>query len=43
MTEVGLFIAGGVIVLIVFIGVLLYGMLTFQQWSNKDSSAGDAG
>ena len=39
MTETGLFIGGGVILLIVFIGVLLYGMLWFQQWSENDSTA----
>lgn len=37
MTEVGLFIAGGAVTVIVFVGVLLYGMISFNQWSKRDS------
>ena len=36
MTEIGLFIAGGLVTLIVFIGILIYGMMSFQQWSKND-------
>jgi len=36
MTEIGLFIAGGLVTLIVFIGLLIYGMMSFQQWSKND-------
>lgn len=36
MTEIGLFIAGGVVTLIAFVGVLLYGMLSFDRWSKDD-------
>ncbi len=39
MTEIGLFIAGGLVTLIVFIGLLLYGMMSFDQWSKKDKAA----
>ncbi len=39
MTEIGLFIAGGLVTLIVFIGVLLYGMMSFEQWSKNDRNA----
>ena len=37
MTETALFAFGGVITLIVFIGVLLYSMMTFSRWYDKDS------
>lgn len=37
MTETALFIFGGVITFIVFIGVLLYGMMSFSRWSERDS------
>lgn len=37
MTEIGLFIAGGIVTLIVFIGLLLYGYMSFNQWSNDDN------
>jgi hypothetical protein len=36
MTEIGLFIAGGLVTLVVFIGLLLYGMMSFNQWSKND-------
>ena len=36
MTEIGLFIAGGLVTLIVFIGLLIYGMMSFNQWSKDD-------
>jgi hypothetical protein len=36
MTEIGLFIAGGLVTLVVFVGLLLYGMMSFSQWSNDD-------
>lgn len=36
MTEVGLFIAGGAVTLIVFVGLFLYGMMSFDQWSKAD-------
>ena len=39
MTEIGLFIAGGLVTLVVFIGVLLFGMMTFNQWSKDDRTA----
>ena len=39
MTEIGLFIAGGLVTLIVFIGLLLYGMMSFSQWSKNDRDA----
>lgn len=39
MNEIGLFIAGGVVTLIVFVGLLIYGMLSFQQWSDSDSAS----
>lgn len=41
MTEIGLFIAGGLVTLVVFIGILLYGMMSFEQWSKRDGA--DAG
>ena len=41
MTEIGLFIAGGLVTLVVFIGILLYGMLSYEQWSKRDAT--DAG
>jgi flagellar biogenesis protein FliO len=37
MTEAALFIFGGVITFIVFIGVLLYAMMSFSRWSDRDS------
>jgi hypothetical protein len=42
MTETGLFIAGGLVTLIVFIGVLLFGMLSFSQWSKNDTASKDS-
>ena len=39
MTEIGLFIAGGLVTLVVFIGLLLYGMMSFNQWSKDDRKA----
>ena len=39
MTELGLFLAGGAVTLIVFVGVLLYGMLSFERWSRSDSDS----
>jgi hypothetical protein len=36
VTETGLFIAGGAVTVIVFVGVLLYGMLSFDRWSRRD-------
>lgn len=39
MTEIGLFIAGGLVTLVVFVGVLLYGMMSFEQWSKRDKTA----
>ncbi len=42
MTETGLFIAGGLVTLIVFIGVLLFGMLSFSQWSKNDTGSSDS-
>ncbi|CAB4559213.1 unannotated protein [freshwater metagenome] len=36
MTEIGLFIAGGLVTLVVFVGLLLYGMMSFNQWSKDD-------
>ncbi len=38
MTEIGLFIAGGLVTLVVFIGILLYGMMSFEQWSKRDGT-----
>ena len=38
MTEIGLFIAGGLVTLVVFVGLLLYGMMSFSQWSKDDRS-----
>jgi len=38
MTEIGLFIAGGLVTLVVFVGVLLYGMMSFEQWSKRDEA-----
>ncbi|CAB4612472.1 unannotated protein [freshwater metagenome] len=40
MTEIGLFIAGGLVTLIVFVGLLLYGMMSFNQWSKDDHKSG---
>jgi hypothetical protein len=37
MNETALFAFGGVITLIVFIGLLLYTMMTFSRWFDKDS------
>ena len=39
MTEIGLFIAGGLVTLVVFVGLLLYGMMSFSQWSKEDREA----
>ena len=39
MTEIGLFIAGGLVTLVVFNGLLLYGMMSFSQWSKDDRKA----
>ena len=36
MTEIGLFVAGGLVTLVVFVGLLLYGMMSFNQWSKDD-------
>jgi len=36
MTEIGLFIAGGLVTLIVFIGILIYGYMSFHEWSKND-------
>lgn len=42
MNETGLFIAGGIVTLIVFVGVLLFGMLSFSQWSKNDTTSKDS-
>jgi len=42
MTETGLFIAGGAVTLLVFIGVLVYGMLSFDRWSKGDVGSENA-
>lgn len=39
MTEITLFIFGGVITLIVFVGILLYSMMSFSRWYDRDASA----
>lgn len=39
MTETALLIFGGVISLIVFLGVIIYGMMSFGRWSERDSKA----
>ena len=39
MTEIGLFIAGGLVTLVVFVGLLLYGMMSFSQWSKDDQKS----
>ena len=39
MTEIGLFIAGGLVTLVLFVGLLLYGMMSFSQWSKDDREA----
>jgi len=39
MTEIGLFVAGGLVTLVVFVGLLLYGMMSFNQWSKDDRTA----
>ena len=36
MTEIGLFIAGGLVTLVVFVGLLLFGMMSFNKWSKDD-------
>lgn len=36
MTQIGLFIAGGFVTLIAFVGILIYGYMSFHQWSEKD-------
>ena len=41
MTEIGLFIAGGLVTLVVFIGLLIYGMMSFSQWSKDDKAITD--
>ena len=41
MTDIGLFIAGGLVTLVVFIGLLLYGMMSFSQWSKDDQAITD--
>lgn len=38
MTELALFIFGGVVSLIVFIGVLLYAYMSFSRWFDRDSN-----
>lgn len=35
MNQIGLFLAGGAVTLIVFIGVLIYGYMSFNEWSNR--------
>ena len=37
MTETALFAFGGAITLIVFVGALLYTMMSFSRWYDKDS------
>lgn len=41
MTEIGLFIAGGLVTLVVFVGILLFGMMSFEQWSKNDRNDRD--
>ena len=41
MTEIGLFIAGGLVTLVGFIGLLLYGMMSFSKWSKDDKAITD--
>jgi hypothetical protein len=39
MTETALLIFGGVVSLIVFLGVIIYGMMSFGRWSERDTNA----
>jgi len=41
MTEIGLFIAGGFVTLIAFIGILIYGYMSFHEWSKNDKQETD--
>jgi hypothetical protein len=41
MTEIGLFIAGGFVTLIAFIGILIYGYMSFHEWSKNDEQEND--
>lgn len=37
MSDTALLLLGGAVTLVVFIGILAYGMLTFGRWSDRDS------
>ena len=39
MTETALLIFGGVISLVVFLGVIIYGMMSFGRWSERDTES----
>jgi hypothetical protein len=39
MTETALLILGGVISLVVFLGVIIYGMMSFGRWSERDTES----
>ncbi len=38
MSDTALLLLGGAVTLVVFIGIIAYGMLTFRRWSDRDAS-----
>jgi hypothetical protein len=38
MSDTLLLLLGGAVTLVVFIGILAYGLLTFGRWSERDAS-----
>ena len=39
MSDTLLLLFGGAVTLVVFIGILAYGLLTFGRWSDRDASS----
>ena len=39
MNDTALLLLGGAVTLIVFIGLVAFGMLTFGRWSERDANA----
>ncbi len=39
MNDTALLLFGGVVTLVVFIGIVAYGMLMFGRWSQRDADS----
>ena len=39
MSDTALLLMGGAVTLVVFIGIVAYGMLTFGRWAERDTNS----